>query len=225
MPPPTVTCYVCGSVVGKSTTVCIGKDKTGNPMRCCKSHPEAKQAVDFQKAEKEKESAKLAKERQLAEQSKIRNEQKWVIPPSGPHCWVCDRKGIFMNEVYLRLLKESLKSEMEGRSPMEIFDGTLPARVARSIKAEGLVVLSVIPDMTADQMNRFWKLKDMHIAAKEAMAIAHQMIICAECADKLKITVPVPETKYHPTPEQLLMLSAVMEPVFDDIREDIRQSN
>jgi len=117
MPPPKVTCWVCSEIVNKSQTVCTGKNKDGQPMRCCRSHEEACLAEEQQKKQRQVQAMNQVR---FQNQQKLQSERLHPHIPSGLECWHCHKQVITGREHHMRMLITHEKMQMKGASPFDI---------------------------------------------------------------------------------------------------------
>jgi hypothetical protein len=99
MPPPRVTCCICGQEVNKAQTLYIGDGK-----RACRTHDgtveKNKLEIDKLKREKEAEIKKAAQKKQRKEFT------------AKPKCVLCGQVGMLQEDWYTRLMIEMKKYEL-----------------------------------------------------------------------------------------------------------------
>ena len=196
MPPPKITCAVCGQIVLKAQTVCIGKGPDG-PVRCCKTHPEAAKAESW-RGEQQAEHQEKRKTEET--DRKYRDGHFPHLGSTANICWCCQNPGIPIQQMWMMMLEENLRSEMEGRPVMELFDGTIAKRVKKRIDDAGTILLIRFADLTAEQMTPLWRSK-MPKMFKDLLPLTRGAILCPKCAGECGL-------KYEPPPVTMGQIEA-----------------
>jgi hypothetical protein len=195
MPPPSVRCSVCNYDVLKAQTVCIGADANGT-IRCCKKHPEAAKADAWRKEQDEERQQKERERQHRAKEQSL--YAGGTVAGTTAICWCCMEPGIYINEFWLMMLEENIKSRMEQRPATELFDGTLAKRVKKRLEDMKKVVLVRFTDLTAEQMTPLWQSK-MPKMFKDLLPVTRGAILCLKCAAAAGLRYEPP----NPTMEQL----------------------
>jgi len=201
-----MTCAICGKDVSKRQSYYIGTDDDGNPLRACKTHPEAQ---EYQQKVAKEQQQRL----QQLKETKTRRLQSSPIHPEQLRCWCCGQIGKHEREFYMRLLVNMQKAEILGKK-IDLFNpANDPAAMATCNELEGYVPLRVvdISKLETWQLRQLVPLEDMRMAAN-ATGFA---LLCIPCIEKYDLTIKVDKPKLPPE-EQLknwAVLGAAMKPV------------
>lgn len=114
MPPKTIKCSICGAEVLKSQTYATGqKDADGTPLRACKTHEGV-----IEKAEQlKKKLPKIDHSQSHMDHFEFR---EWA----DRHCWMCEQKGITVQEASAYQLIVLRQLELKGLVPNPLDEKT-----------------------------------------------------------------------------------------------------
>ena len=197
MPPPKVKCEVCGELVLKVQTVCIGENSDG-PIRVCTTHPNANLSEEWKKRQKHVEKMNQERFKQETE----RKNTPWHVP-KGLECWHCHKQAIRGQEHHLRMLVTFEKMILKGASP---FDFETMKREYGEVKPIVVLVPVKENDILVKQTQEGWALCTMS---------GGHLLICQDCAKEYGLLKEwqqalCPSTTEKLPPEFVLALGAAL---------------
>lgn len=187
MEPKKSICSVCGAEVTKPKSYAM-PDGT----RACRTHPEAQKA-NADREQKRNEEIHFSQgtsrhnEKPFYDQSPLSEALKLK-------CWHCEKLGVNEKDMYLRLLINSSKEELFGRTP-NLFDLNDPVFQQVRKELNGKVIVKTFPCELPE-----WKVRQLvkNRAKQDATNMMKMVILCPDCAkefgfdwgyDKPKLTV------------------------------------
>jgi hypothetical protein len=221
MPPPTVVCCVCGSEVLKSKTKCIGGDSK-NPQRACVEHEETnkkaqdKQSTDFKmklaKIREEEERSRRIQERHFGffdiEETKMFAEWAWT------HCWMCEREGIFLSEVFKLQLVSLERMKLLGLkwNPLSEKPEENGMKFISDMVAEHRFAVMQRFSINEEQFKTYleWKNRIYH-KCRMFIEMSKSIQLCNECQKRTGIVFNVKEVMPDLSLEQMAMMNFVYE--------------
>jgi hypothetical protein len=175
MPPPTVTCQICGQTVSKRQSFAY---KEG---RACKIHEEAQL-----KAEKREEKAKVEAEIKIKIEAQkcLRKEPGHFLKEleefrewCDSHCWGCGKEGFGRQQYYGRVLIAMEKLSQQGETVVPGLCGD-QQKLREAMNLNGMA-LAVFPMIHDDRKYRCFR-QDVWDVAR----LLGEMVLCKECAGK-----------------------------------------
>ncbi len=195
MPPKTVTCSICGLVVGKKQTLHVGEG-----LRACRTHEETLQKSEVLVREQKKEERPKEKRPKETLHDFGAKHSKWKDFIQN-HCWCCCKKGIGIREMYYQALVGLEKLRLKGEQ-LDFLN--MPAQVKKETglaKTPTLVTLEVTNDIS----------DHLHKMAKELYFYTKNATLCVECLKKLKLYEAWKKTMPEPTLEDVYILGNAYE--------------
>ena len=160
MPPPTVTCKICGETVSKRQSYAYENG------RACRVHEGVTEAKDA-RLEQEK---KAAKAHEVAQRNMRRREHGRDTEWLDSHCWVCEEEGVNEREFWTRMLVGSEKQQLSGEKANPLDFGA----TAKAGGLDGARILKLLPMKGRITI----KDGDSRILAQ----LLGKVKICGECA-------------------------------------------
>ena len=187
-------CTVCGIGVSKRQSVSY------EGGRACRCHPEV---ISFQEFLKHKETERLKKEQEKVKNLHNRQEHRYDVPSLVPHCWLCKKEGITLQDFYLRQLigmtKNEIKTEMTGEK-QNFFQHLDNSLIESGMK--GKLILFTFIELTPDQKIKF---KGCNSDSWRLIEMTNSVVCCQHCMRKAGMIYEPPKINF----DQLTKLSAV----------------